>query len=567
MALHELRSGLIKLACKTRKPGWACFLILFSLSASGQQQPPAKATPTISARTELVLVPALVRDKSGAHIGKLKKEDFTVLENGVSQKIAVFEEVTTVTRQIRRSPRKEAEFSNFLESEAKPSGVTIILLDTVNTPFLRQAQARDDLIKFLSERPVSGEPIALLTFGAGGVKVVHDFATDPRVLVAALKKVRGKLANLEEAELIRDVIKNAEVEQAYQEELSVLERFLQTRQDEILLLQRRAAILQTLEALQVVAQAVEGIPGRKALIWVSSGFPFAVGPSMSPDVGSVGSDLAAVLPLYERTWQLLNKANIAVYPVDVRGLVNPLFVDASVGRPPPRTYGSVAMRAHGDTLHTARLFADATGGRPCYDRNDLDRCFQEAADDSSSYYLLGYYLEHKKLKPGWHRLEVKVKHAGAQVRARRGFFATEATESPAATKASDIALALGSPLDYTALPLLARWTQITGGAPKRVEFEVVVLPLPGLVDESDNNHLSLEFAAVAKTHTGDVAAQATKKVEGRLKSETLTLVKQAGIKFHDFFELPPGEYTARFVVRDNLTGRMGSVAAPLTVAP
>ncbi|MGA2357098.1 MAG: VWA domain-containing protein, partial [Terriglobales bacterium] len=53
-----------------------------------------KAEVKFTARSELVLIPTLVTDKSGNHITGLKKEDFTVLENGAEQKIATFEEIT-----------------------------------------------------------------------------------------------------------------------------------------------------------------------------------------------------------------------------------------------------------------------------------------------------------------------------------------------------------------------------------------------------------------------------------------------------------------------------------------
>src|SRR5690242_12876988 len=67
-----------------------------------------------TSRTELVLIPTLVTDKSGAHIGGLKKEDFTVFENGSERQVATFEEITTDTRRVSRT-RSTQEFSNFLD--------------------------------------------------------------------------------------------------------------------------------------------------------------------------------------------------------------------------------------------------------------------------------------------------------------------------------------------------------------------------------------------------------------------------------------------------------------------
>ena len=56
-----------------------------------------------------------------------------------------------------------------------------------------------------------------------------------------------------------------------------------------------------------------------------------------------------------------------------------------------------------------------------------------------------------------------------------------------------------------------------------------------------------------------------KQVEAHLSAENLAAVRQKGIFYNGALDLAPGEYTVRFVVRDDLSGRMGSVAATLKV--
>src|SRR5207237_1490041 len=114
---------------------------------------------------------------------------------------------------------------------------------------------------------------------------------------------------------------------------------------------------------------------------------------------------------------------IAVYPVDVRGLVNPGFINSQT-RNPQRDYYARAMWRNADTLGTFQVFAQATGGRAFYNTNDLNTAFRKAADDNATYYLLGYYLDRTGKKTGWHKISVKVHHEGAQIRARSGFFLT-----------------------------------------------------------------------------------------------------------------------------------------------
>jgi len=125
---------------------------------------------------------------------------------------------------------------------------------------------------------------------------------------------------------------------------------------------------------------------------------------------------------------------------------------------------------------------------------------------------------------------------------------------------------LTSPLDFTAVPLRARWTETTpNGDKKRAAFELILPANAALVVESDQNHMSLDFDAAAREPAGKIVASHGRTVEAHLKPEALVQIRSDGITYKGALDLPPGQYTVRFVVRDNLSGRMGSVAAPLAV--
>jgi VWFA-related protein len=127
-------------------------------------------------------------------------------------------------------------------------------------------------------------------------------------------------------------------------------------------------ILDTFSALEAIANHVKGIPGRKNLLWISAGFPLAIG---TPDTGG-RADMSQVRTFgveMERAVRALNSANIAVYPIDARGL--------SVGNP----YINVS---------TMREMAQETGGTAYYNRNDLHRAVRTALDDSRDVYSLTY---------------------------------------------------------------------------------------------------------------------------------------------------------------------------------
>ncbi|HEX4486652.1 MAG TPA: hypothetical protein VH088_10320 [Terriglobales bacterium] len=82
-----------------------CALILSLLVFAKDKE--NKSEVTFTSRAELVLVPVLVTDKQGNHINGLKKEDFTVLENGAEQKVVTFDEVTSDTHRVShfRNPK------------------------------------------------------------------------------------------------------------------------------------------------------------------------------------------------------------------------------------------------------------------------------------------------------------------------------------------------------------------------------------------------------------------------------------------------------------------------------
>jgi VWFA-related protein len=530
-----------------------------------------------TARTELVLVPVLVTDKSGAHISGLKKEDFTVLENGAEQKIATFEEITSDPHRYSRPKNPNPnEFSNSVAGPASNRRITLMVLDLLNTRFMDQAYARQDLLKYLTQSVDQREPTALYTLTRSGIHVIHDFTTDPRVLVAALHKVKGDSFQMVDGEeTVEAVTGAASVDGSagvdpgtVQTEAQKLQTMIEDQELNFQSFQQRLAITYTLQAMQQVAQALAGFPGRKSLIWASGGFPFSVSDNTMQLAPAGRDSLTDVLPMYEHTWQLLNDAEIALYPVDVKGLQVVGMPSASVSNP-GRNYGRNMTNRNLDTQATLETFASMTGGRAYFNSNDLVKGFRNAVDDSAEYYMLGYYLDRSKTKAGWRKLAVKVKREHVDVRARSGFFVTNATVDPENSRSSDVSSALESPLDFTSLALVARWAKVEAGkepGKKHVNYEMHLAADPALVNEADNNHIMLDFVAVAITPEGKQVDRAMgQKVDAHLTPEKLAAVRQIGLAYSGALDLAPGEYTVRFVVRDDLSGRIGSVAAPLKV--
>ena len=570
-------------------------------------------TLTLKARTDIVLVPVVVRDSSGASVRGLQKGDFTVLESGKPQEIAVAEEIRTASSAKPATPPQNI-FSNQFNDAAHPQRLSIIALDMVSTSFSDQAYARYQLIKFLSQTVDSHQPTALVTITRNGLHMVHDFTTDTSTLTASLKGVTGGLApgmavsnsGKVDRGVRSDVIKQALTASNMQADAAdpsvrivadEVERLLafQSGQDNEFNAIQRPSLETSLESLQHLAQAYAGVPGKKSLIWVTGGFPFDISKSgeiTSPTVFAEGTttrtaeeirsgylghlpeatntvqnqELKALKPLYCQTMQMLASANLAVYPVDASALV--AYFPGAESKKINLTVAREDQTRRGQVASTLESFAAMTGGTACYSKNDLQGCFATATRDTESYYLLGYYRNQKNNKEGWRPLEVKVVRPGVQVRARSGYFYSSQGSSAANARKMDVALALASPVEYTALPILVKLEKSSGSAKKGKQPYDFIVHIPGreiLFDEKNGNAVNMDFVAAANGPKGERADSVSQQVSMQLKSDDLTKLRSDGLNYNNSLLLPSGQYTVRFVVRDNLTGRVGSIVAPLAV--
>jgi VWFA-related protein len=271
----------------------------------------------------------------------------------------------------------------------------------------------------------------LFGLNSAGLRQLHPFTTDTKVLVLALQKLKLSLRSEESTQPDSTLTDDPAIdgEATYEEQL--LSDVLQELNDTAAADYQRMATCQTLSAMAQFAHALGTIPGRKTLIWATAGFPFTLDDPNS--FARQGDDLR---PQYEEAWRSLNSANIAVYPVGLgsvdytpKGLPS---ANATVSKTQINTIRGTngSLRSPVNLRYdqgvqqrlTMRAFADATGGRACVTISELEKCFAQAVDDSRAYYLLGYYLG-DDTQPGWRRLKVKVVAGdGLHIRSRTGFY-------------------------------------------------------------------------------------------------------------------------------------------------
>jgi len=537
------------------------------LPQQGAADAAAQPLLTFSSHSELVLVPVIIRDHRGAHVTNLKKEAFSVGEAGGERTIAVFEEVVANSERVVTPKLNQSVYTND-RGAASARRLVVLALDTINTPITDQVRARKQMLKFLSQGLDPDALISVVALTPAGLKVIHDFTTETSVLISAVSTLSGKSAFSEQ---------NPQTipadDSALQSEVTQLNALTDTVSQSAVAGQKQLAIRWTYDALTQIAQAYAGVPGRKSLIWVTAGFPFSFADNNS-QIAAVGGngDVSDDLDAYQQMWQALSQANFAVYPVDARGFVNAAMIPASTGA---KYIGagklalpnlSIAqLSAQNASFETFRDLAEMTGGKAFFNTNDLSKSFREASSDSSSYYLLGFYLA-RDAQPGWHDLKVKVHGSGMQVRARSGYLV--AKKNDANDRKNDIRNALLSPLDSTALPLEVRWkdqTRAPGATKTTASFDVMLTPAAITVNGSDNNHMKFDVIAVAKQPDGTIAGTAQKAFDAHIGAANAARIEKLGMFYEGKFELPAGQYMVRFLVEDFVTGRVGSVSAPLTV--
>jgi len=212
----------------------ACSSLLVSASAAGQ-------TPTFKASTHLVQVSVVVQDKSKEPVKGLQADDFQIFENGTEVPVSFFSVRSDTSPNA--APSGGDTFSNRLQTSSN-GGVVAIVYDLLNTEVLDQSRVREHVIKYLSQ--VSPDDrIGLYVLDGQGIHVLHDFTRDARSLLRVLAGTQSTFNDLLEQNLA-DFAQGAE---------GNLRSFFE----------RRRAFT-SVEALELVAKHLRGVPGRKNLV-------------------------------------------------------------------------------------------------------------------------------------------------------------------------------------------------------------------------------------------------------------------------------------------------------------
>jgi VWFA-related protein len=543
-----------------------------------QAGPPAPSADTpliLRATTRLVMLSVIARDKNGQPAADLKKEDFRVKVNGKAQPIAVFSmesagqllstavsaPATVSTLAFGPNPLPGGAalpanvFSNRLAVQSgTPSGVTIILVDTRNTKATDQIYAKAQVIRYLHTLQPT-DHIGIYMFGAS-LKVLHDYTSDSSALIAKLNAAKNWEA-VDTSE--QDVTSSLQADSAILDGFaraaggtSPAERAFYTTD----------RILSTLRTFEFIAEHLAQVPGRKNLIWVSGGFPLDIGFDSLADWKNPAVDQRTFTDEVDRTMRAMNDANIAVYPVDARGLMtDPKYSAENRTAPNPRKV-SFAPPIGAKEQETMQEIAGRTGGLAFYNTNDLSRAIRASVDDSQVTYTIGFYPSDDGFDGKYHKIEVETR-SGVKLRYRKGYF--DVAEKPQDDKSRQAELydAVWSPIDASAMGIVAT-VRPAANDPTSIDISLKIDHSTIGVQQGQGRWQGrLDVLFVQRDDQGNQYGGTDDTINLNLTPDTYKKLMNDDLAYHRVVARAAAAKLLRIVVRDAASGAMGSVTVPL----
>jgi VWFA-related protein len=510
---------------------------------------------TFKVRVNLVLVCVVVRDSDGKVVKNLKKEDFQLADDRKLQTISSFSLETPashVPAVKKDSAEPTSEGTPVIAPELPQRFVTLFFddlhLSTDEAMLSRQAAAK------LFAAMGAGDRISIFTT-AGLIQ--QEFTADREKLNDALQRiVPHQLVqssstdcppmNFYEAHLIIDMNDPAALAVAVQDVGNCVPGVDTPTAREIaegaarrVLSIGETQIQFSFSNLDALIRRMSALPGQRVIVVMSPGF--FVNPSMQQSGDII--DRAT-------------KANIVINTIDARGLyVSSVF---DVARAVPMHFASTEELLQNDIL--AQL-SDGTGGLFFHNRNDIDEGLLQAASEPEVSYVLGFAPQNLKLDGKYHHLKVTlVNKQKWALQARHGYFAPRGQADPEAVAKEEIEQAIFSQEELRDLPIECR-TQFFKGADRARLSVVTHLETNALkfrkVD--DRNDDVLTFSTAIFDGNGSLVTGEQKTLSLRLKDGTLERVKRGGLGVKSNFDLLPGTYLVRVVVRDSEGAQMAAM--------
>ena len=521
----------------------AAWIAVLNLLAQ-QPQKPSQPGYVVRVATEVVLVNVIARDKKGNLVRDLKKEDFTVYEDGQKQQLSSFDfenvDELATAGGAGTSVAGAASTGGLLSTkpnetlEARDRRLMLLFFDFSAMEPDEIDRAVDAGKKYVQANMQPADMVALVSL-ATSMRLDLDFTDNKVKILSALSSYNDSAGQGFETGTTGSAEGTAETSGAYTPDDTDYNTFSADRK---------------LLALQSILQAMGRISQKKSLIYFSNG----ISQSGVDNQSALRAATAAAV-----------KANVSIYPVDVRGLTafppGGQAQAASLHGQSAYSGASVLNDLNGnassqETLYT--LAAD-TGGKPFMDTNDLSGVFRQVQKDTSAYYVLGY-TSTNHLKDGhFRRLKVQVNRPDIKLDYRPGYYADRDFEHmKRADREQQLEDELVAELPQTDVAVYA------GTAYFRQDdshyYLGVSLIVPGshipFVQEKDKDNATIDI--IGQVQEGGKLPVGRLRDTAKLAVDSAQQVRRKNVQYNTGFVLAPGNYHLKFIVRENRTGRMGS---------
>ncbi|MGD0293803.1 MAG: VWA domain-containing protein [Terracidiphilus sp.] len=504
---------------------------------------------------DLVLTNVVARDaRTGELVRGLKQSDFSVYENGKQQQVSTFDFETVEMA----TPLHEATVSGLAAGASGNKAVVVARPEDLRNHrlivmfFDLTSMQPEDLDRsvaaaqeFLRNKMQPADLVALVSLG-DTLKVDQDFTADKTALINEVAVYNGSegqgyaegaTANTNQVE---DATGYTPDESEYNDLNTDRELF----------------------ALRAVAKSLEIITEKKSLLYFSGG----ISRNGIENQASLRAAINAAV-----------RANLAIYSVDTRGLqaISPLG-NASTGslRGTGALNGGALtnnMNANFATQEVMATLSTDTGGKAFFDSNDFAPAFAQVQRDTSEYYAIGFRSSNSARDGRYRKLTIKVNRPGVKLEYRPGYYApADFQHAGKEDRERDLEEQLASDLPATdmAVYLDALYFRLE----ENRFFVPVSLIVPGSqipfvkgprLANQDKDKATLDIIGTVIDEAKRPIGHARETV--KLNLDPSLQARQKNIQYTTSFNLPPGKYRLKFVVRENQTGRMGSFEAEITL--
>jgi VWFA-related protein len=526
------------------------------------------------ARVNLVIVPVVVRDRQGKAVGSFKQEDFQLFDKGKPQFIARFSLEKVAGRPNKAaaaapppSPDKPPEDKPAVDL---PDRFIAYLFDDVHMKFGDLVRARDAGRRHIDNALRTTDRAAIYTTSG---QTIQDFTDDRALLHEALAKLRitpltGQgLRNCPNmtyymADLIVNKNDPTVLNAAAYDALNcaslptmamAVQMAQQAAQAELPLGDHETRI--AMGVIKELVRRMAAMPGQRSIILVSGGFV---------TLSEHSTEKSEIMDRAIRS-------NVLINSLDARGLYTDTPDIARAGTNPGTEMVLQQMerqtsRAQADVM--AELAA-GTGATFVQNTNDLDAGFARVATAPEYYYLLAFSPQNLKMDGSFHALKVTLKNVkDVSIGARTGYYAPRHTENAIETAKREIEEALFSRDEMDDIPVELHTQFFKSGENTARVSLIVKVDVKHLKfrKEADRNCNELTVVSALFDRNGVYASGNQKRIEMRLKDETVEKRLDGGLTIRSSFDVKPGTYSVRLVVRDvegqTMSARNGAVEIP-----